>query len=297
MIDQLRKIYSTLQVYKDSSDELGIDYKWFTTDNHEVIGIRNDELTSKDISLLTAFLSPYNVKFPNPTDAEGKWRELIFSNEPIEGEKEWKPSNPFRFVYFSFNKDQVEPILFKDAIEALFDKQVSILWHNEHEGFIIEQQMVDEDSISYDQIIDILMSDLYVKINFFVGPYKKDVNDLSLHYKSLTNVANQVFLYTNKSVVTYVDAIPFILTKQTDKGLRLDISKTILHEYIYDEETIKMIETFFECNLNLSETAKVLHLHRNSLQYRLDRFVDKTGIDIRQFHNAMTVSLALLARK
>ncbi|MGB3100273.1 MAG: hypothetical protein WBB56_00085, partial [Psychrobacillus psychrotolerans] len=83
MIDQLKKIYSTLQVYKDSPDELGSDYKWFITENHEVIGIRNEELTSKDISLLTAFLSPYNVSFPNPTDVEGKWRRLIFSNEPI----------------------------------------------------------------------------------------------------------------------------------------------------------------------------------------------------------------------
>lgn len=296
MIDQLREIYSTLIVYKDGSDGLGIDYKWFATDKDEIIGIRNDELTSKDVSLLTTFLSPYNVKFPTQTEVERNWREIIFSDVLIE-EKDWKPNNPFRFVYFSFNKNQIEPVLFKDAIEALFDKQVPILWESEHEGFIIEQQMIEEESISFEQIIDILMSDLYVKINFFVGPYIKDIVDLTLHYNSLTNVAKRVFLYTNKSVVTYVEAIPFILTKQTETELRLDISKTILQEYIHDEETIKMIETFFKCNLNLSETAKVLHLHRNSLQYRLDRFVDKTGIDIRQFHDAMTVSLALLARR
>lgn len=296
MIDQLREIYSTLIVYKDGSDELGIDYKWFATDKDEILGIRNDELTSKDVSLLTTFLSPYNVKFPTQTEVERNWRKIIFSAVLIE-EKDWKPSNPFRFVYFSFNKNQIEPVLFKDAIEALFDKQVPILWDSEHEGFIIEQQMIEEESISFEQIIDILMSDLYVKINFFVGPYKKDIADITHHYNSLTNLAKCVFLYTNKSVVTYVEAIPFILTKQTETELRLDISKIILQEYIHDEETIKMIETFFKCNLNLSETAKVLHLHRNSLQYRLDRFVDKTGIDIRQFHDAMTVSLALLARR
>ena len=296
MIDQLSKIYSTLIVYKDGSDDLGNDYKWFATDKQEIIGISNDELTSKDISLLTTFLMPYNVKFPNPTDLEKNWRKLIFSAELL-GPKDWKPSNPFRFVYFSFNKNQIDPVLFKDAIEALFDKQVPILWENEHEGFIIEQQIIDEESTSYEQIIDILMSDLYVKINFFVGPYKKDIDDLNLHYKSLTNVANKVFLYNDKSVMTYVEAIPFILTKQTSVELRVDISKAILQNYIHEEETIKMIETFFKCNLNLSETAKVLHLHRNSLQYRLDRFVDKTGVDIRQFHNAMTVYLAVLARR
>lgn len=296
MIEQLKEIYPTLLVYKDSSDQLSIDYKWFASEKNEIIGIRNDELTSKDISLLTSFLTPYNVKFPIPTEAEKNWRKIIFSADLVE-EKDWKPSNPFRFVYFSFNKNQIEPVLFKDAIEALFDKQVPILWESEHEGFIIESQITEEESVSYEQIIDILMSDLYVKINFFVGPYRKNIADLSIDYHSLTNVAKRVFLYTNKSVVTYVEAIPFILTKQTEAELRLDIAKTILQEYIHDEETIKMIETFLKCNLNLSETAKVLHLHRNSLQYRLDRFFDKTGIDIRQFHDAMTVSLALLARR
>ena len=296
MIEQLKKIYSTLIVYKDGSDELALDYNWFTTEKNEIIGIRNEELTSKDISLLTTFLSPYNVKFPTPTVAENNWRKLIFSTE-LKEEKDWKPDNPFRFVYFSFNKNQIEPVLFKDAIEALFDKQVPVLWENEHEGFLIEQQTMEEESISLEQIIDTLMSDLYVKINFFVGPYKKDLVNITLHYNSLTNVAKRVFLYTNKSVVTFVDAIPFLLTKQTEAELRMDISKTILQEYIDDEETIKMIETFFSCNLNLSETSKVLHLHRNSLQYRLDRFYEKTGMDIRQFHDAMTVSLALLARR
>jgi DNA-binding PucR family transcriptional regulator len=60
---------------------------------------------------------------------------------------------------------------------------------------------------------------------------------------------------------------------------------------------LKMLETFVQCNLNISETAKELYMHRNSLQYRLDRFLEKTGIDVRQFQHAMPVYLAMLARK
>lgn len=296
MINQLRKIFPSLISSNVGAKSFDPQFKWFVTHENGVFGIHENELTAKDISLIATFVSPHIIKFPNPTEDEKKWYKIIHSPETTS---ELKSNNPFRFVYFSFNKNQIEPVLFKDAIEALFDKQVPILWENEHEGFIIEQQMIDadEENISFEQIIDILMSDLYVKINFFIGPYRRDLVDLVLHYKSITNVANQVFLYTNKSVVTYVEAIPFILTKQTEADLRLDIAQTIMQEYINDEETIKMIETFLTCNLNLSETAKVLHLHRNSLQYRLDRFVEKTGIDIRQFHGAMTVALALLVRK
>ncbi|MCY8607352.1 helix-turn-helix domain-containing protein, partial [Bacillus sonorensis] len=46
---------------------------------------------------------------------------------------------------------------------------------------------------------------------------------------------------------------------------------------------------YMQCNLNASLTAKRLFIHRNSLQYRIDRFIEKTGIDIRQFEEAAAV--------
>lgn len=294
MINQLRKIYSSLLVYSEKKDNLDQTYKWFVTDENEIIGINKEELTAKDVSLLTTFLLPYNINLPLPTDEEQKWRNTIHSTE-VNAKFEIK--NPYRFIYFSIKKNQIDPIIFKDAIHELFANPVPILWENGHEGIIIEEQTVYEDSISFEEIKDILMSDLYVKINFFIGSYKVGLEDITQYYHSLTNAAKNVFIYTNKTVVTYIDAVPYLLINQTESDLRSDIGKTVLQEYINDEETLKMIETFLQSNLNISETAKVLHMHRNSLQYRLDRFFEKTGIDVRQFHHAMTVYLALLARK
>ncbi len=264
------------------------------TDENEIIGINEEELTSKDVSLLATFLLPYNINLPVPTDEEQKWRNAIHSTE---SNANFEIKNPYRFIYFSIKKNQIDPIVFKDAIHELFANPVPILWENGHEGIIIEEQTIYEDSISFEEIKDILMSDLYVKINFFIGSYKEDLEDIAQYYHSLTNAAKKVFIYSNKTVVTYIDAVPYLLINQTEPDLRSDIGKTVLQEYINDEETLKMIETFLQCNLNISETAKVLHMHRNSLQYRLDRFFEKTGIDVRQFHHAMTVYLALLARK
>ncbi|WP_338652500.1 helix-turn-helix domain-containing protein [Sporosarcina psychrophila] len=294
MINQLRNIYSSLLVYSERKDNLDRTYKWFVTDDNEIIGISEEELTSKDLSLLTTFLLPYNINLPLPTAEEQKWRNTVHSTEVNPN---FEIKNPYRFIYFSIKKNQIDPIIFKDAIQELFANPVPILWENGHEGIIIEEQTVYEDSISFEEIKDILMSDLYVKINFFIGSYKDGLEDIAQYYHSLINAAKKVFIYTNKTVVTYIDAVPYLLINQTESDLRSDIGKTILQEYINDEETLKMIETFLQCNLNISETAKVLHMHRNSLQYRLDRFFEKTGIDVRQFHHAMTVYLALLARK
>ena len=296
MINQLRKIYSSLLVYTEGIDNLNHDYRWFVTDNNVVIGIHEEEVTPKDASLLAAFLSPYNIKFPLLTAEEQRWQKVIHLTE-LNDEMEFTLDNPYRFIYFSINKNQITPILFKDAIQELFAKQVPILWVNEHEGIIIEEQTTHEDSTSYEQIIDILMSDLYVKIKFYVGPFHESLEGIHQHYQSVTSAAKRVFTFSNKTVITYIDAVPYLLIGQTEPDLRQEISKTVLQEYINDDETLKMIETFVQCNLNISETAKRLHMHRNSLQYRLDRFFEKTGIDVRQFHQAMTVYLALLAKK
>lgn len=296
MINQLRKIYPSLIVYAEGEDNLDRTYKWFVMNDDDIIGIHEEELTQKDASVLATFLTPYNVNFPIPTDEEKKWSKGIHATES-SATTELKWTSPYRFVYFSMKKNEVDPFVFKSAIQELFAKPVPMLWANGSEGIIIEEQTTAEDSTSYEQIIDLLMSDLYVKINFFVGPYRQGQEGITQHYHSIFNAAKNVFTYSNKAVVTYIDAIPYLLIHQTDPDFRFNMSQTILQEYRDDEETLKMIETFVQCNLNLSETSKALHMHRNSLQYRLDRFFEKTGIDIRQFHQAMTVYLALLARK
>ncbi|MFJ7936147.1 PucR family transcriptional regulator [Sporosarcina sp. NPDC096371] len=296
MINQLRKIYPSLIIYSEGQQQIDRTYKWFIMNDNEIIGIHQEDLTAKDTSLLATFLVPYNIHFPIPTDEEQKWSNAIHATKSTASVA-LQSANPYRFVYFSIKKNEIDPTVFKSAIHELFAKQVPILWVNGYEGIIIEEQTLAEEGTSYEQIIDILMSDLYVKINFFVGSYREGLEGISQHYHSLIHAARSVFVYSNKAVVTYIEAIPYLLINQTKKDFRSDISKTVLQEFIDDEETLKMIETFVQCNLNLSETSKALHMHRNSLQYRLDRFLEKTGIDIRQFHQAMTVYLALLARK
>lgn len=65
---------------------------------------------------------------------------------------------------------------------------------------------------------------------------------------------------------------------------------------IFDDETLALIEKFFENNLNTSETARKLYIHRNTLIYRLDKIQKETGLDVRTFDDALTLKIALLVR-
>lgn len=171
-----------------------------------------------------------------------------------------------------------------------------ILWDNEHEGILIEQEGIQlEDSLTFDQIVDTLMSDLYVKAKFFIGPYLESFQDLSSQYAAFMQLAKISASYSDHPVITYVDAIPFQLVNQIPLEQCKQISSLILKEFKNDEGMLQTIRTFIQCNLNISLTAKKLYMHRNSLQYRIDKFFEKTGIDVRQFNQALTVYLALLA--
>lgn len=61
-----------------------------------------------------------------------------------------------------------------------------------------------------------------------------------------------------------------------------------------DEETLNLIRTFFENNLNLSETSRQLYVHRNTLVYRFEKLQKKFGLDIRTFEDALTFKIAMM---
>lgn len=63
---------------------------------------------------------------------------------------------------------------------------------------------------------------------------------------------------------------------------------------IFDEETTVTIQKFFENNLNISETARQLYVHRNTLVYRLERIEKSIGLDIRTFEDAMMFKIAMM---
>ena len=64
-----------------------------------------------------------------------------------------------------------------------------------------------------------------------------------------------------------------------------------------DKETLFTIHKFFENNLNVSETARKLFVHRNTLVYRLEKIKKLTGLDLREFDDAITFKVALMVKK
>lgn len=65
----------------------------------------------------------------------------------------------------------------------------------------------------------------------------------------------------------------------------------------FDGEIITTIEEFIKSDLNISDAAKKLFIHRNTLIYRLDKIYKETGFDIRNFKEASVFIIAFLVWK
>lgn len=66
---------------------------------------------------------------------------------------------------------------------------------------------------------------------------------------------------------------------------------------LFSEEMLYTIEMFFKKDLNLSDTARQLYIHRNTLVYRLDKVQRQVGLDLRKFEDAVTFKMLLEMRK
>jgi PucR family transcriptional regulator, purine catabolism regulatory protein len=74
------------------------------------------------------------------------------------------------------------------------------------------------------------------------------------------------------------------------------ISKLEHADRIHGADLLKTLASYLECDKNLTETAKELFIHRNTLSNRLERITDVTGIDYANRELLFCVRLALRLR-
>lgn len=89
------------------------------------------------------------------------------------------------------------------------------------------------------------------------------------------------------------NAYPFLSDRTICKHFLSEIDqahkKMILKKYAQDAEMLKTIKTFLESNQHMSQAAKNLYIHRNTLIQRLDKFYAVTGFDVKMFLDAYLI--------
>ncbi len=147
-------------------------------------------------------------------------------------------------------------------------------------------------------LVDNLHAEAMVKVRVGYGNRVDLLPDIARSYQEakLALEVGRIF-YMDRDTVFYGNLGIGRLIYQLPVSLCEMFLKEIFGEKIpdiYDEETMITINKFFENNLNISETARQLYVHRNTLVYRLERIEKALGLDIRTFEDAMLFKIALM---
>lgn len=116
----------------------------------------------------------------------------------------------------------------------------------------------------------------------------KDYDDLKEAYKRCKECISVNKNFRLKSgVITYKSLMFEDMIMYLDPNKKRDMVQRFSSYFNeLDKEMQNTIELFISTGLNISEAAKKLYIHRNTLIYRLDKISKDTGFDIRNFKEA-----------
>ena len=147
-----------------------------------------------------------------------------------------------------------------------------------------------------------LFEEVGIKVKIGVGGTVRRFDDIASSYRQADSALRMSEVFNAKGDVhTYRE---FLLIKMLE-----DIPESKLSEYLSvllegeakelfkDEDMVNTAEEFLENNLNVSETSRNLYMHRNTLMYRLDKIERVTGLNLRNFTDAVTFRIITILSK
>lgn len=180
----------------------------------------------------------------------------------------------------------------KDFITAIDDSGIIIIRE------LSSTESYDSlESIAF-MLVDMLNTEAMTSAWVAYSRIAEDLKELSGAYKE-ARMALEVgkIFYSDRNVFSYNSlGIGRLIYQLPVSICEMFIDEIFKEETLdsVDEETLITIRTFFENNLNLSETSRQLYVHRNTLVYRFEKLQKKFGLDIRTFEDALTFKLAMM---
>ena len=229
-----------------------------------------------------------------PSDIYIKSKELHFSPDVC------------RIVYLIKFIGKIDVIPF-DLVQNMFpDKSKDyVISVGESDIVLVSEVKPNYDMRELEKIaqsmVDTFSAEFYTRVCVGIGTAVDNIKDLARSYKE-AQVALEVgkVFDTEKNIINYenlgIGRLIYQLPTTLCEMFLQEVFKKGSLETL-DSETLMTIQSFFENNLNVSETSRKLFVHRNTLVYRLEKIRKLTGLDLREFDHAITFKVALMVKK
>ena len=145
-------------------------------------------------------------------------------------------------------------------------------------------------------VIDTMASEGFTDLQAGIGTEAESLSELHRSYKEAREAlltggtgekaCGSLFRYSEQKLQRIIDMIPPEGRKKI-----LDEYRTKFDEAAFSDEMLETVRVFFEHDLSITSASRELFIHRNTLNYRLDKIRRDTGLDLRHFHDAVVFRL------
>ena len=271
----------------------------------------SDEMAARYCGILAVALSGIKQYYDEKDDRNNFIKNVILDNilpgDIYAKARELHFATDVSRVVFIVRVTSGGDISAYDVVSSLFpDKQKDFVFNiSETDTVLVKEIRKGIDRTDMEKlaasIVDTLSGEHYIKAVVGIGTPIANVKDLATSFKEaqiamevskVFDTEKQIIRYDNLGIARLIYQLP---TTVCEMFLR-EVFKQGSIESL-DQETLFTIQRFFENNLNVSETSRGLFVHRNTLVYRLEKIKKLTGLDLREFDDAIVFKVALMVKK
>lgn len=203
-----------------------------------------------------------------------------------------KPTNysPIRILQYYITNGAGQ---LKYAIELFFMNDAYLLEAAPHTFWIILFKDYTREEL--EGFMAILENDFYLHGQLFIGQLLP-VSEM-LHHSFLTEqkIFQSIFERQHQTIYTFSESFLTLLPLHLTMPLQQYLQHTLFNSL--NDEMITTITALFSHNGNMSSAAKELHIHRNTLLYRTQRYFEDTTLDLKRSDDLLLANLAALLYK
>ena len=306
-----------LEMLKYSSESIsyeGYTYRYMDLSSHPsyIVFIEGSDETAATMAVMLSvslnnLKSYHEDKFDKTSFIKNLLLDNVMPGEIKVKSKELKFNQDVcRIVYLIRINSTPQTTSPYEIIQNLFPNNNTdfVISNNEKELILVREISKETTSDDIYQIAsliaDTLSSELLAKVSIGIGGVVDDLAEISKSHREAQAAIEVGSIFdTDKNIVSYEKLGIGRLIYQLPTTLCQMFMDEIFEEdsiESLDKELLTTIQVFFENSLNVSETSRKMFLHRNTLVYRLDKIQKITGLDIRDFDDAITFKVALMVK-
>lgn len=97
---------------------------------------------------------------------------------------------------------------------------------------------------------------------------------------------------SNSKILTYIDDLKLeLILESLEPELKNQYVEKILTDL--DDDDVKVLQIYYSNDMSLKKTSEDLYIHKNTLQYKLEKISQKSGLNPRSFNDSVILYLAI----